>query len=76
LASERHNTAVTDRHSDCGDPDQYGNPACESYPWFDLDWLVDDPDAPSELTVVADEETTTAWLSADIQAAIPIEECR
>jgi len=69
--------AVTDRHSDCGDPDRYGNPACETYPWFALDWVVDDPDAPSVITIVPGTgDSQTAWLSADIQAAIPIEECR
>ena len=69
--------AVTDRHSDCGDPDHYGNPACETYPWFELDWVVDDPSAPSVLTVVPGTgNRETAWLSVDIRAAIPIEECR
>ncbi|MDS0282340.1 hypothetical protein [Haloarcula onubensis] len=66
--------AVSDRHSDCGNPDRYGNPACETYPWFDLDWVVDYPDAPSVLTITG--PSPTAWLSADIRAAIPIEECR
>ena len=69
--------AVTDRHSDCGDPDHYGNPACETYPWFALDWVVDDPDAPSVLTIVPGTgDSRTAWLSADIRAVIPIAECR
>jgi hypothetical protein len=69
--------AVTDRHSNCGDPDHYGNPACETYPWFTLDWFVDDPDEPSVLIVVSGaDDAQTAWLSADIEAAIPIEECR
>jgi len=67
--------AVTDRHSDCGDPDHYGNPACETYPWFTLDWLVDDPNAPARLTVVSDGPQTE-WISVAIEAAIPIEECR
>ncbi|WP_262178821.1 hypothetical protein [Haloarcula laminariae] len=68
---------ASERHSDCGDPDRYGNPACETYPWFALDWVVDDPDAPSVLTIVPGTgDSRTAWLSADIQAAIPIAECR
>jgi len=64
--------AVTDRHSDCGDPDRYGNPACETYPWFELDWELDD--SLVGLTVLGDGQD--AWVSADIQATIPIEECR
>jgi len=68
--------SITEKHSDCGDPDQYGNPACESYPWFDLDWMVDDPDAPSELTVRPDKETMTMWISIDPDHAVAIEELR
>lgn len=68
--------SITEDHSDCGDPDRYGNPACETYPWFDLDWMVDDPDAPSELTIHPDDETTTAWISVDSAHAVAIEELR
>lgn len=64
--------SATDNRSDCGDPDHFANPSCESYPWFDLDWKVDDPDAPSELTLVADEETTTEWISIDPAHAVAL----
>jgi len=69
--------SVTDEISNCGDPDHYGNPDCETYPWFALDWVADDPDAPSQLTIVPGTgDTRTAWISADIRATVPIDECR
>ena len=67
---------VTDRHSDCGDPDQFANPACERDPWFDLDWEVDDPDAPSELTIVAAEGTPGEWISIDPAHAVALSALR
>jgi hypothetical protein len=68
--------SVTNDRSDCGNPETVGNPACESYPSFDLDWHVDDPDAPSELTITEAGTTTTAWLSIDPAHAVAIEELR
>ena len=70
-------SAIDDR-SNCGDPDHFANPACQRYPEFDLDWTVDDPDAPSELTVVPDESTpqTTEWISIDITYAVAVDELR
>ena len=70
-------SAINDR-SNCGDPEHFANPACQRDPQFELDWRVDDPDAPSELTIVLDESTaqTTEWLSADIAYTVPTEELR
>lgn len=47
-----------------------------SYPEFDLGALLDDPEAPAEVTLYpldADEAAlSTTWLSADVDDAVPL----
>ena len=47
-------------------------------PTFDLECKYDDPMDPSELTIFAPDAAvrTTAWISADDSAAIPLDRCR
>lgn len=47
-------------------------------PTFDLECQYDDPMDPSELTIFAPDapSRTTAWISADDSAAIPLDHCR
>lgn len=42
----------------------------------DLEWLFDDPDDPSEVTVFTPrgERTATEWITVDAATAIPIDE--
>lgn len=53
--------------------------ACDEHPEFDLTYLYDDSEHPSEVTVMPYGETsgqTTTWLSASIEDAVPVEEIR
>lgn len=50
-----------------------------SYPEFGLNYLVDDEDDPSEITVFPGEDgelSTTEWLTADVENAVALEEVR
>ena len=42
----------------------------------DLEWLFDDPDDPSEVTVFTPrgERTATEWITVDADTAIPVDE--
>lgn len=51
----------------------------EDLPEFDLTYQFDDATDPSEVTVFPDAETpdrTTAWITADAESAVSIEEIR
>jgi hypothetical protein len=50
---------------------------CTSEPSFDLDWLVDDPTNPTELTLTpAPDGTMTEWISVDPDNAVAISDMR
>jgi len=67
--------SVTDTTTDCAHSGSEAE-ACQEYPEFDLDWLIDDPVAPGRVTVTpADPESpTTEWLSVDVDVAVSLEE--
>jgi hypothetical protein len=50
----------------------------EELPQFDLEYLFDDDDDPTEVTVFADdpESLSTQWITVDRSAAVPLEEVR
>lgn len=70
--------SVTDHHRICGTLGRPSDPACQHYPSFALDWAVDDPDAPNQVTVspAAPDDPLTEWLSVDIDHAVPLDELR
>jgi hypothetical protein len=50
----------------------------EELPEFELEYLFDDDDAPTEVTVFADDPETlsTRWITVDRDYAVPLEEVR
>ncbi|WP_372912143.1 hypothetical protein [Salinigranum sp.] len=50
----------------------------EELPQFDLEYLFDDDDCPTEVTVFADdpESLSTRWITIDREFAVPLEEVR
>lgn len=50
----------------------------EELPQFDLEYLFDDDDSPTEVTVFADdpEALSTQWITVDRNCAVPLEEVR
>jgi hypothetical protein len=50
----------------------------EELPQFDLEYLFDDDDSPTEVTVFADdpESLSTQWITIDRDCAVPLEEVR
>lgn len=46
--------------------------------FIELAYLLDDEEAPTELTIYPPraEDITTCWLSADLDAVIPLDEAR
>lgn len=50
----------------------------EELPQFDLEYLFDDDDDPTEVTIFADdpESLSTQWITVDRSSAIPLEEVR
>jgi hypothetical protein len=50
----------------------------EELPQFDLEYLFDDDDDPTEVTVFSDdpESLSTQWITVDRQHAVPLEEVR
>jgi hypothetical protein len=62
--------SVTDDVADCTDG------GCAEYPQPDLEWFIDDPVDPGEMTLTPTDpaDPTTEWLSVDPAAAIPLED--
>ena len=50
--------------------------AIDDLPTFELDYGIDDPDEPGEVTIFAPEaeHVTTCWLSIDARHAVSIED--
>ena len=50
----------------------------EELPQFDLEYLFDDDDCPTEVTIFADdpESLSTRWITIDREFAVPLEEVR
>lgn len=50
----------------------------EELPQFDLEYLFDDDESPTEVTVFADdpESLSTRWITVDREFAVPLEEVR
>jgi hypothetical protein len=50
----------------------------EELPQFDLEYLFDDDDSPTEVTIFADdpEVLSTQWITVDRSCAVPLEEVR
>ena len=67
--------SVTDTTTDCTRSDSVTE-ACQEYPEFELDWLIDDPVAPERVTVTPaePESPTTEWLSVDADVAVSLDE--
>ncbi|MFB6307959.1 MAG: hypothetical protein ABEH35_01390 [Haloarculaceae archaeon] len=68
--------STVDDPTACGDPDHYGNPACQQYPEFELAWDTDDSVEPGEITIFTDEDgaKTTEWITVDIETAVALED--
>lgn len=68
--------SITDRTNDWTEnQDAYG----DEPPEFELEYLYDDPDDPTEVTVFLDAEEadlSTHWITVDRSSAVPIEEIR
>jgi hypothetical protein len=47
-------------------------------PQFELDFLVDDEDDPTEITVFSptEDDLTTHWIAIDFESTVPIEAVR
>lgn len=56
-------------------PERNENGTLEELPQFDYDYLYDDEDDPSEVTIFADEveELSTNWITIDERHAVPLE---
>lgn len=48
----------------------------EELPEFDLRYLFDDGEDPSQVTVFSPEDLQTTWMTVDSDAAVPLEEVR
>ncbi len=50
----------------------------EASPEFALDYMIDDKEAPSELTIFSPREPdiTTHWITVDFDSAVPIQDVR
>jgi len=50
----------------------------DATPQFELEWLYDDADDPSQVTVFPrdTERSATEWISVDCDSAIPLDEVR
>ena len=50
----------------------------EELPQFDLEYLFDDDDNPTEVTIFADDPETlsTQWITVDREVAVPLDEVR
>jgi hypothetical protein len=50
----------------------------EELPQFELEYLFDDDDSPTEVTIFADdpEALSTQWITVDRSCAVPLEEVR
>ena len=49
-----------------------------TFPQFDLEYLFDDDENPSEVTIFSDDvdQLSTAWITADRADCWPLEDCR
>ena len=49
----------------------------DEYALVELEYLLDDPGDPSELTIVAtDADITTHWITIDVESALSLEAMR
>jgi hypothetical protein len=50
----------------------------DAWPTFELDYLYDDADDPTEVTVFVDatDALATSWLTVGVETAVPLEEVR
>lgn len=64
--------SITDDVTDCVETDG----ACAEYPEPDMEWFIDDPADPGEITVAPTdpEDPTAEWLSADPAGVVPLDE--
>lgn len=48
------------------------------FPRFDLEYLYDDDESPTEVTVFVDDPAalSTNWITADVDHAVPLDEVR